>query len=182
MTVDPRTPVIVAVGQTEQRPADPASAREPIDLLADAVLAADGSLGAAALAARADTVAVVEFMSARYPDPGRALARRIGAEPARTLYTTIGGNTPQMLVHHFGREIQSGAADVVIIGGVETGYTRARARKVDPPIDLGWGARDADDPDCPVVLGDGRPGTTEDRKSTRLNSSHVALSRMPSSA
>ena len=45
VTVDPRTPVIVAVGQTEQRPADPASAREPIDLLADAVRAADGSLG-----------------------------------------------------------------------------------------------------------------------------------------
>ena len=161
MSIDPRTPVIVAVGQSEQRPADPATALEPIDLLAESVRLADASLGAAALATRADTIAVVEFMSAKYPDPGRALARRIGADPARTVTTTIGGNTPQMLVHHFGRGIQAGAADVVIIGGVETVYTRARARKVDPPVDLGWGAADVADPECTIVLGDDRPGTSD---------------------
>lgn len=161
MSIDPRTPVIVAVGQSEQRPTDPATALEPIDLLAASVRLADASLGAAALATRADTIAVVEFMSAQYPDPGRALARRIGADPARTVTTTIGGNTPQMLVHHFGREIQSGAADIVIIGGVETVYSRARARKVVPAVDLAWGAADVDDPTCPVVLGDDRPGTND---------------------
>jgi acetyl-CoA C-acetyltransferase len=161
VSIDPRTPVIVAVGQSEQRPADPATALEPIDLLAESVRLADASLGAAALATRADTIAVVEFMSAKYPDPGRALARRIGADPARTVTTTIGGNTPQMLVHHFGRGIQAGAADVVIIGGVETVYTRARARKVDPPVDLGWGAADVADPECTIVLGDDRAGTSD---------------------
>ncbi|MEY3361377.1 MAG: hypothetical protein RL531_1096 [Actinomycetota bacterium] len=161
MTIDPRTPVIVAVGQSEQRPADPRDALEPIDLLAEAVRLADSSLGTAALASRADTVAVVEFMSAQYPDPGRALARRIGAEPATTVTTTIGGNTPQMLVHHFGRAIQRGEAEVVVIGGVETVFTRSRARRADPPIDLGWGRRDAPDPACPIVLGDDRPGTSD---------------------
>jgi len=153
--------VIVAVGQSEQRPADPRDALEPIDLLAESVRLADASLGGAALATRADTVAVVEFMSAPYPDPALALAHRVGADPASTVTTTIGGNTPQMLVHHFGRAIQRGEAGIVVIGGVETVYTRSRARRADPPIDLGWGTRDAGDPACATVLGDDRPGTSD---------------------
>ncbi|MFM8972438.1 MAG: acetyl-CoA acetyltransferase [Actinomycetota bacterium] len=161
MTIDPRTPVIVAVGQREQRPTDPRDALEPIDLLAEAARTADGSLGAASLIGRADTIAVVEFMSAPYPDPGRALARRIGADPARTVTTTIGGNTPQMLVHHFGRAIHAGEADVVLLGGVETVYSRSRARRTDPPVELPWGAHDAGDPACATVLGDDRPGTSD---------------------
>ena len=36
MPIDPRTPVIVGVGQAMQRTADPAEAAEPVDLLADA--------------------------------------------------------------------------------------------------------------------------------------------------
>jgi acetyl-CoA C-acetyltransferase len=64
-------------------------------------------------------------------------------------------------VHHFGREIQQGAADVVVVGGVETFSTRSRARRADPPIDLGWGAGDADDAPCPTVLGDDRVGTND---------------------
>lgn len=159
MTIDPRTPVLVAVGQAEQRPDDPRDGLEPIDLLAAAVAAADRD--APGLARRADTVAVVEFMSARYPDPARALARRIDAEPRRTVHTTVGGNTPQSLVNHFGRAILDGEADVVVIGGVESVYSRSRARRLDPPVDLEWGRRDAEDPACPEVLGDGRPGTSD---------------------
>ncbi len=41
MPIDPRTPVLVGAGQTQQRVEDPAQALEPIDLLAVAARAAD---------------------------------------------------------------------------------------------------------------------------------------------
>src|SRR6478735_7889799 len=74
MPIDPRTPVIVGVGQTLQRTADPGTAQEPVDLLADAARAALADAGASL---RVDTVAIAEIISWRYPDPGPLLARRI---------------------------------------------------------------------------------------------------------
>jgi acetyl-CoA C-acetyltransferase len=69
--VDARTPVIVGAGQATQRPDDPTRAREPIDLLADAARAADTDSGAArSVLAALDTVAVVDIVSWKYPDPG----------------------------------------------------------------------------------------------------------------
>src|SRR6476619_6542715 len=156
MPVDPRTPVIVGVGQTLQRTADPGTAQEPVDLLADAARAAivdaDGSL-------RVDTVAVAEIISWRYPDPGALLARRIGIEPRTTVLTTTGGNSPQMLVNRLGAAILAGEHDVVLVGGVECMYSRRRARRIDPKAWLDW--TQADDAPCPNVVGDARPGTSQ---------------------
>ena len=57
--IDRRAPVIVGVGQTNQRLPAP-EARPPIELLADAARLADADTGAtASLLARADVVAVV---------------------------------------------------------------------------------------------------------------------------
>ena len=65
--VDRRAPVIVGVGQTNQR-VSPDRAKAPIDLLADAARAADADTDArVSLLARADVVAVVAIGSWRYP-------------------------------------------------------------------------------------------------------------------
>src|SRR5262245_25052692 len=99
MPIDPRTPVIAGVGQTQQRVADPASALEPIALLAGAVHAADADAGGRrSLLDSIDTVAVPNLLSWNYPDPGALLARLVGAAPRTTITTTVGGNSPQMLV------------------------------------------------------------------------------------
>ena len=58
MTIDPRTPVIVGVGQVTQRVDDPSAADEPIDLLARAARSALEDTGSAGLII--DTVAVAE--------------------------------------------------------------------------------------------------------------------------
>jgi len=158
---DPRTPVIVGVGQTQQRRVDPADALEPIDLLAAAVHdAADDAGSSHALLERVDTVAIVQIVSWPYPDPGALLARRIGAHAVRrTITTTTGGNGPQLLVNELAAAIAGGGADVVLIGGAECVHTRWRARR-EPKTWLPW--TEADDPPCPHVIGDDTPGSSEE--------------------
>ena len=51
--------------------------------------------------------------------PGRLLARRLGIAPRATVVTTVGGNSPQLLVNEMADRIQRGEGDVVLIGGAE---------------------------------------------------------------
>ena len=167
-TVDPRTPVIVGVGQAQQRPEDPASAREPIALLELAACAALDDSGARDALLRAlDTVTVVELNSWHYPDPGTLLARRLRAPGVRrTAITTTGGNSPQMLVTAFAHRVARGEADVVLIGGAECIYTRWRARR-EPKTWLTW--TESDDPPCTWVVGDGRSPNNADENAHGAN-------------
>lgn len=157
MSIDPRTPVIVGVGQVTQKLEDPGAGAEPIDLLADAARTALGDAGGANLTV--DTLAVAAIISWRYPDPGALLGRRLGLAPRTTIVSTTGGNSPQMLVNRLATGIQAGEHDVVVIGGVECMYSRRRARRIDPTTQLAW--TKADDPACPNEWGDTRPGSTQ---------------------
>jgi acetyl-CoA C-acetyltransferase len=153
---DPRAPVVVGVGQTSQRvPAE--EARPPLDLLADAARAAEADAGAALLE-RVDIVAVVAIGSWRYADPGAYLARELGISPRATAVSTVGGNSPQLLVNEFATRIGAGECDVVLIGGAESMHTRWRARK-EPRVHLEWPS--GDDPPCEWVIGDQRPGSND---------------------
>jgi acetyl-CoA C-acetyltransferase len=157
---DPRTPVVVGVGQAQQRPDEPSQAQEPIALLAAAARAAADDAGAGrALVERPDVIGVVQMVSWHYPDPGAALARqlKLGTVP-RTLTSTTGGNSPQMLLTALAQQIQAGRCDVVLLGGAECVYTRWRARR-EPKAWLDWAQDDA--PPCAEVLGDDRPGSSD---------------------
>lgn len=122
MGLDPRTPVIVGVGQVNQR--DECPDTEPVDLMAAAAReAADPRVLAAV-----DSVRVVNLLSWRYRDPGLLLGGLIGAQDAATQYTGIGGNTPQSLVNQTCLDIQQGRAGVVLLAGGETWRTRMRLR------------------------------------------------------
>lgn len=157
--LDPRTPVIVGTGQVSQRLDDPTKAHEPIDLLADAARAADADAGAArSVLAALDTIAVVDMVSWKYPDPGALLGRRLGVEPRTTITTTVGGNSPQLLVNDVATTIANGDVRAVLVGGAEAVHTRWRARR-EPKTWLDW--THADDPPCAHVLGDPRPGTND---------------------
>jgi acetyl-CoA C-acetyltransferase len=157
--IDPRTPVLVGAGQRSQRPDDPTEAPEPIDLLAEAVRLADEDSGAArSVIHAADTVAVVDMVSWKYPDPGALLARRLGIDVRTTMTTTVGGNSPQLLVSEVSSAISRGDVRIAVIGGAECVHTRWRARR-EPKAWLEW--TQADDPPCPVVFGDARPGTDD---------------------
>lgn len=154
--IDPRSPVIVGVGQTNQRV--PASeARAPIDLLADAARLAETDSGAAILE-KVDIVAVVAIGSWKYADPGAFLARQLGITPRATAVSTVGGNSPQLLVDEFATRIQNNECDVVLIGGAESMHTRWRARK-EPRYEITWD--DGNDAPCEWIIGDDRPGSSQ---------------------
>jgi acetyl-CoA C-acetyltransferase len=155
---DPRTPVVVGVGQVDQR-VGPEAAREPIALFADAVRAATDDTGRAAeVLARVDTVAAVQIVSWPYADPGARVAAALGIEPRRTVVSTVGGNSPQLLVNELAAEIAAGECDVVVIGGAESMHARWRARR-EPRVHLEWPVDDG--VPCARVIGDPRSGTND---------------------
>lgn len=135
-TLDPRTPVVVAVGQIEQRTSDLDEARSPTQLLAEAVRSAGADSGSGRLVSAIDAIAVCHILSHSYRDPGQLVADELGLGAVRTLYTDDGGNYPQALLHRACREIAGGADATWVIGGAETWRTRTAARSAGR--DLGW--------------------------------------------
>ena len=127
-TLDPRTPILVGVGQVEQRAADPAAAREPVALLADAARAAAADSGSDRLFDAVDTFAVIRILSHRYSDPAALVAADLGAAPARTIETDDGGNYPQSLLNRACTEILAGRSEGWLIGGGEAWRSRKEAR------------------------------------------------------
>ncbi len=155
---DPRSPVVVGVGQVSQR-VPPAEARAPIDLLTDAARLADADASASqSLLDRVNVIGVAAIGSWRYPDPGALLGRKLGIEPRATLVTTVGGNSPQLLCNELGACIQRGELDVALVGGGESMHTRWRARR-EPRVELTW--ETGDDAPCEWVIGDARPGSND---------------------
>ena len=108
----------------------------------DARIAPRGDTQAAAqLAGRIDTLAVVRIFAdsrnrprhdpgfGRADNPPRAVARRIGANPARAIYGNIGGDTPQALVNELAEGIADGEIGLALLAGGEALATaRAAAR------------------------------------------------------
>lgn len=135
MSVDDRTPVIVGVAQVEQREDDPAAAREPLELMLDAVHAAATDCGAPGILKAVDSIRVVRGMWG-YGNPARALARQIGVPNAETGLTSLGGNYVQSLTNRSFLDIQSGRREVVVVTGAECGRTQARAKKAG--LELNW--------------------------------------------
>jgi len=125
---DPRTPVIVGVGQFLNRVDQGADVLEPTDLIAEAVALADRDTGAS-LASKAKVVACVRMLSWNYQDPAALIAEKVGIEGAQTWYPDIGGNTPQMLLNRLATEISQGELDVGILCGGETWYTRSSLKR-----------------------------------------------------
>ncbi len=174
MSIDPRTPVVVGVGQATNRPRTEgegslADRPEPIRLMLEAVGAAvedcDGAApGASApagrtLLARAQSVRVADPLSWHYANPGALLAGMLGIEPAELLVTTTGGNGPQALVNATALAIGRGDLDVAVLAGADCVYTRTAARRhPDRPV-LPWTIGPAD-VDPPLRFGSDRRGTT----------------------
>ncbi len=157
--VDRRAPVIVGAGQNGQR-TSPELARPPIALLADAARAADADTGArVSLLERTDVVAVVAIGSWKYPDPGALLARTLGISPRATATSTVGGNSPQLLIDEFADAYPSAATATSCSSAGPRACTPAGAHAREPRVELDW--ETGDDPPCPIVIGDDAPGSSE---------------------
>jgi len=135
MSTPSHTPVLVGIAQLEQRSDDPSQAKEPIELMIDAVRAAAEDAGSSALLSDAGSVRVIRGIWP-YQNPARAVAEAIGCPGAETGLSTYGGNFVQSVLNQSALDIQAGSHDVVILTGAECGQTQARAKK--QGIELAW--------------------------------------------
>lgn len=147
MSIDPRTPVIVGVGQAAERIDDADyRAMSPVELAGAAAQAALADCGANSeqIAAAIDAVVATrafEISIPKAPAPlgksnnfPRSVARLIGADPARAVLDKVGGQGPQKLLTEFAGEIAAGAADVVLLCGSDaTSTLRHFSKRADKP-------------------------------------------------
>lgn len=130
------TPVIIGVGQYSERVGEPGyAALSYMDLAGRALAAAIADSGASgpekqkALADAIDTLAAIRAFEMSRPDRKppfgaannvpRAIAKRVGANPARAILTTTGGQTNQQLVGEFAQAIAAGDSQCAVIVGSE---------------------------------------------------------------
>ena len=134
MNLDPRTPVVVGVGQAAERIEDPDyRAMSPVELAAAAAQAALDDCGGAAVSAAIDTIAgvrqfeisgpVATALLGRSNNYPRSVAKRIGAEPARAILEIVGGQGPQHLISELAAEIAAGRSEVAMVFGSDATST-----------------------------------------------------------
>lgn len=128
------TPILVGIHHLEQREADPRVAREPIQLMIEAVKQAAIDAGSTELLS-AGSVRVIKGIWP-YQNPAKAVAEAIGCANAETVLSPFGGNFVQTTVSQSALDIQNGVHDIIVITGAECGSTAAKAAKA--KIDLNW--------------------------------------------
>jgi acetyl-CoA C-acetyltransferase len=147
VTIDPRTPVIVGVGQAAERIDDPYyRGMSAVELATAGVRAALDDCGAdiAKVAAAIDTVGglrqfeisgpVTRAPLGRSNNYPRSVANRIDADPARAILETVGGQGPQRLINELAAEIAAGRSEVALIFGSDaTSTTRYFAQSDNRP-------------------------------------------------
>lgn len=140
MTIDPaRTPVIIGVGQLNDRPADPAAGLDPLGLMAEALRLADADAGGGWIA-RVDSLAVVSQISFPHLNPlPDNLADALGIAP-RHREQTPGpmGDSPVRLLNEAANRVAAGEARVCAVVGAEalrTAAQRAALAAGDKPSD-----------------------------------------------
>jgi len=126
--VNPNTPVIIGVAQLLQRVADPADAKEPIDLMVDAVIHAADDAGNRNILTAVESVRVVRGFW-RYRQPAGYVAESIGSPGAEKVGTCYGGNMVQSTLNASALDILKGDKSLIVLTGAEIGNTQAKARK-----------------------------------------------------
>ena len=125
-----RIPVIVGVGQVNDRPEDPAAALDPVALMAAALREADADAGGGWLTG-IDSLAVVQQIG--FPDLSPIIDRvaaAIGAAPAHRVETAGPmGDSPIRLLNEAANRIASGETQVAAVVGGEALRTAARRAK-----------------------------------------------------
>lgn len=125
------TPVIIGVGQYSERVDQPGyEGLSYMDLGGRALAAAIEDCAATCSVAQAlDTLAAIRAFEMSRPDREppfggsdnvpRSFAKRVGADPARAILTTTGGNTNQKLVGELATDIAAGKSQCAAIVGSE---------------------------------------------------------------
>lgn len=132
-----RVPVLVGVGEVNDRPARDADGLDSAELMAAALARADADGGGGWLG-RCERLLIVPQISFRDLDVPHALARLTGVAKGRIAQAPLAsGDTPVRLLHDAADTIAAGEASVVAIAGGEalrTAARRAAASGADPGL------------------------------------------------
>ena len=123
--MDPRTPVVVGVGQVTNRRERIA---HPLDLMQDACLRAQTDSGGRALEA-VDSLQFIQLISWRSPAPATILGETLKLDLKERFVSTVGGSTPQALMNSACERITSGEISGALIVGCEAMDSMRRAQK-----------------------------------------------------
>lgn len=152
MSIDPRTPVLVGVGQSLNRPGEDGLV-EPLDLMVTALTAAADDAGPGRrLLESLDLLTGVASFVWHPVDPAALVAERLGIRPRSTQLTATGGSYPSKLVAQAARLILSGEADVVAFTGAEAMASRSAGRKLGEKAP--WVSQDPDTVPTPPLFGE----------------------------
>jgi acetyl-CoA C-acetyltransferase len=140
-----RIPVIVGIGEIVDRPKDIAAGLEPLTLLEEALKRAEADRGGALLG-EVQSLDVVNFLSWRYRDPEKQLAKRLGIAPAHLYYGPVGGESPIRYLHEAALRIARGECEVAAVCGAEAQSTATKAERAG--VTLPWTpfAHDVEEP------------------------------------
>ncbi len=163
VALDPRTPVVVGVGQVTVPPVAGQGYDErptPLGLMGDALRAAADDAGAGgALLARLDEVVAIRSFVWRARDPAGLVLEALGLAPRPTALAPTGGSQPQRLVAAAARRIAAGELDAIAVVGAEATYADRLARREGRPVD--WPGHEVG----PAPVTEGRdPFTPEERR------------------
>ena len=146
-TSDPaRTPVIIGVGQINDRPERPEDGLDPIGLMTAALRRADQDSGGGWLA-DCDSLSVVAQLAWPQLNPvDGAVAEALGIDPAHRMQTAMpNGDSPLLLLHEAANRIARGEATICAVVGGEALRTAGRlaAKRPRPTGDKPNALRDA---------------------------------------
>ncbi|MEH6723777.1 MAG: acetyl-CoA acetyltransferase, partial [Qipengyuania sp.] len=113
-------PVIVGVGQVNDRPENPGDGLDPIHLMAEALRRADADAGGGLLA-ECDSLAVVAQLAWPQLNPvDGKLAEVLGIDPAHRMQTAMpNGDSPILLLNEAANRIGRGEAKICAVTGGE---------------------------------------------------------------
>lgn len=119
--LDPRTPVLVGVGQVVHRNGE-AGLPGPVELATESLRRAGADCGTGdRLLRAADLIAAAAPVSRPYADLGALVGAELGAAPKRTVQSArFGGDAPQRLVNTVAQAIADGQCEVALITGAES--------------------------------------------------------------
>ena len=171
---DNAIPILVGSGDVTDMTTPIERGRSPFDIAAQAGRLALDDTGVADFASSIDTVAMIRLFSdtshrfatklGTSSNPPKSVAKRLGIDAGRHIYTWNGGNMPQYLVNRFAEAIARGEMRAAMIVGGEALRTQHAVERAG--LDISW----KEDPGGePELIGDPRRGWNdhEDRHNMR---------------
>jgi len=134
-TPEDRIPVIVGIGEIVDRPKEITAGLEPLALLEQALSRAEADSGARLLG-DIGSLDIVNFLSWRYRDPEKLLAKRLGIAPAHCYYGPVGGESPIRYLHEAAQRIARGECTVAAVCGAEAQSSATKAERAG--VSLPW--------------------------------------------